>query len=122
MIQLPKITSLLAGLTFFRGKFHVIKYVDGKTRRYSLETKDEGVACFLRDVFHLSEIAKGATYRGLVPANVLEAIKKPKCMACVHKVVTYRVVVGSKTVGSSSDKEVAKKIRDKYIKQNYKLK
>ena len=100
----------------------MIKYVDGKTRRYSLETKEADVACFLRDVFHLSEISKGATYRGLVPANVLEAIKKPKSMACIHKVTTYRVVVGSKSVGSSSDKKKAKEIRDEYIRENYKLK
>lgn len=115
-IQLPKIKDAESGLMLLRGKWHAIYYVDGKSRRRCLSTDDPEEARILRDQFHITQRKAGATYKGGVRPAIQAAIDDPDGDSCIYEVKTYKVYIGGDYIGSSTDKDEARRIRNEHIK------
>ena len=94
-------------------------YEDGKTKRVSTGTDDINTAVIFRDTLHLRLTNQGAVYKTKSKPALQAAIDDPKGDACIYEVVNYRVIVDGVQVGTSADKEKAKKLRNNYIIDNY---
>lgn len=104
------------GLTKVKGKYYAIYYEGSKTKRVSLSTDDVGEARLLRDQFYTSLRKRGATVRGDKRMTQAElALEEPDADHCIYETTTYKVMINGEYIGSSPDKETARKIRDKHL-------
>tara|TARA_R110000851_G_scaffold39729_7_gene100726 strand:+ start:3012 stop:3494 length:483 start_codon:yes stop_codon:yes gene_type:complete len=114
-VQLPKIKDQDSGLMLLRDKWHAIYYVDGKSRRSCLSTEDIVEARILRDQLHITKLGEGATYKGGTKPAIQAAIDDPDGDSCIYEIKTFKVYVGGDYIGSSNNKNEARRIRNKYI-------
>lgn len=119
MIYLPTIKEDTSGLVMSRGKWCMLYHEDDKLRRISTGSDDINTAIIFRDLAHQRHLAMGAEYKTRSKPTLQAAIENPKGMDGIYEVVSYRVVLDGVAVGTSSDPEKARQIRNKHIEENY---
>ncbi len=112
MIQIPD-TKKGHGLVLVRGTYFALHYEDGKQKRTPTGTSDFETAVRARNLIHRRLKKAGATVKR--PSTPTEKLASGRDLY-IHERKPFLVVVRGKKVGEFSTRELARAVRDEYLK------
>lgn len=115
-VEIPAIKHGKSGLIKRGKRYSAIYYENGKTKFHPTGTTNLKDARAARDALYKRLVKNGARDRGGHSRAVLEAIDDPSGMACIRMQTIYRVVINGTSITNTTDKDLAIRRRNAYIK------